>query len=70
VDDSSNSDSDHDSEGDSDESKSSTCSLRAKDLDGGEVMDLDEDTDLNGQDSRQLRDVFQAEVRSECQSAQ
>jgi hypothetical protein len=56
VDDSSNSD----HEAHSDENNSPT--LHAKDLDGGETMDLDEDTDLNGQDSRHLHVIFEAEV--------
>jgi hypothetical protein len=47
----------------SDENDSPTHSLRAENSDGGEVMDLNEDTDLNGQDSRHLVNVFQAEVQ-------
>ncbi|KAF8491797.1 hypothetical protein F5888DRAFT_1637348 [Russula emetica] len=45
----------------SDENKSPTHSSHAEDLDGGETMDLDEDTDLNGQDPHHLRDIFTAE---------
>jgi hypothetical protein len=60
ADDSSQASSDH--EGHSDEINSLTHSLHGVDSDGGEVMDLDEDTDLNGQDSRHLVNVFQAEV--------
>jgi hypothetical protein len=46
----------------SDENKSPTHSSHAEDLDGGETMDLDEDTDLNGQDPHHLHDIFTAEV--------
>ena len=46
----------------SDEKTSPTCSLHAEDLDGGETMDLNEDTDLNGQDSHHLRNTFETEV--------
>jgi hypothetical protein len=50
------------SDDDSDENSSSTHSKHTEVSDGGEVIDLDEDTDLNGHDSRHLLDVFQAEV--------
>jgi len=36
--------------------------LRAGHLDGGDPIDLNEDTDPNGQDLRHLHDLFQAEV--------
>src|SRR6267154_3156449 len=49
-------------ESNGDESNLSTHSLHAGHSDGGEVIDLDEDTDLNGQDSHRLLNVFQAEV--------
>ena len=57
-----NSESSSDDEVDSDENNSPSHSSRAEGLDGGETMDLDEDTDLNGQDSRRLCKTFQAEV--------
>jgi hypothetical protein len=58
--------SDHDSEGHSDRNNLPTHSSQAE-SDNGEVMDLDEDNDLNGQDSRHLVNVFQAEVCLEFQ---
>ena len=58
VDDNSSSD----YEFDSDEINLPCHSSRAEDLDGGETMDLDEDTDLNGQDSCRLCRTFEAEV--------
>ena len=46
--------------------KSPSHSLYAEDPDGGETMDADEDTDLNGQDSHHLSKTFEAEVCFEC----
>ena len=60
MDDSTEAGSDHEGHNKND---SPTRSLpHAEDSDGGENIDLDEDTDLHGQDSRRLRDTFQAEV--------
>jgi hypothetical protein len=50
------------SDDDSDENSSLTHSKHTEDSDGGEVTDLNKDTDLNGHDSRHLLDVFEAEV--------
>jgi hypothetical protein len=55
--------SDHNSEGQSDGNNSPAHSSQ----DDGEVMDLDEDNDLHGQDSRHLVNVFQAKVCLEFQ---
>lgn len=54
----------------SDENSSPTRRSHEKHSDGGESIDLNEDTDLNGQDSRGLRKILKSEVCLEFQLAQ
>ena len=51
-----------DNDGNGDKGRSPAHTLNKENSDGGEIMDRNEDTDLDGRDSRHLLDVFQAEV--------